>query len=43
MFSEIAYDGMEICRKACGGHGFSHYSGIPMLLAEYAANLTLEG
>ena len=34
---------MEICRKACGGHGFSHYSGIPMIIMEYAALLTLEG
>ena len=34
---------MEICRKACGGHGFSHYSGIPMVINDYAALLTLEG
>lgn len=34
---------MEICRKACGGHGFSHYSGFPALIADYAANLTHEG
>lgn len=43
LFGEIVYDGMEICRKACGGHGFSHYSGMPMILGEYASNLTLEG
>lgn len=42
-FSEIVYDGMEICRKACGGHGFSHYSGFPSIIADYAANLTHEG
>jgi hypothetical protein len=43
LYSEIVYDGMEICRKACGGHGYSHYSGIPSLIGEYAANLTHEG
>jgi acyl-CoA oxidase len=43
LFSEIVYDGMETLRKACGGHGFSHYSGIPNLLNEYVSNLTLEG
>lgn len=41
--SEIAYNGMEICRKACGGHGFSHYSGFPSLISDYAAHLTHEG
>jgi acyl-CoA oxidase len=40
LFSEIAYDGIEICRKACGGHGFSHYSGLPGILMDYASNLT---
>ena len=34
---------MEICRKACGGHGFSQYSGFPALINEYAANVTHEG
>ena len=34
---------MEICRKACGGHGYSHYSGLPSLITEYLANLTHEG
>ena len=34
---------MDILRKACGGHGFSHYSGLPNLLSEFASNITLEG
>ena len=42
-FSELVYDGMEVCRRACGGHGFSHYSGLPTLINEYSANVTLEG
>jgi hypothetical protein len=28
LYSEIVIEGMEICRKACGGHGFSHYAGF---------------
>lgn len=42
-FSQLVYDGLQICRKACGGHGFSHYSGFPSLINEYAAHLTHEG
>jgi acyl-CoA oxidase len=42
-YTEIVYDGMEICRKACGGHGFSHYSGLPNMLNEFSPNLTHEG
>lgn len=34
---------MEICRLSCGGHGFSHYSGIPSIIFEYSSNLTMEG
>ncbi|KAK9834972.1 hypothetical protein WJX81_000797 [Elliptochloris bilobata] len=28
----IASDGMEACRRACGGHGFSQLSGLPSIL-----------
>lgn len=35
--------GMEKCRLACGGHGFSQYSSLPALQQEVAANCTLEG
>lgn len=35
--------GMEKCRLACGGHGFSHYSSLPAIHQEVAANCTLEG
>lgn len=42
-FGEIVYDGLEICRRACGGHGYSQYSGLPSLINEYASNNTLEG
>jgi acyl-CoA oxidase len=42
-YTETTFNGMEICRKACGGHGFSHYSGMPAIIFEYSSNLTMEG
>jgi len=30
-------------RQACGGAGFSCWSGLPTLLVEYAPNTTFEG
>lgn len=42
-FSDVVMRGMDICRRACGGHGYSHYSGLPALLIEYTPNITHEG
>lgn len=39
----VAADGIEDCRKACGGHGFLMCSGIPELLTTYLQNPTVEG
>lgn len=39
----IAADGIEDCRKACGGHGFLMCSGLPELLTTYLQNPTVEG
>ena len=39
---EALYD-MEICRQACGGHGFSAYAGINTIFNAYSPNVTLEG
>lgn len=36
-------DGIEACRKMCGGHGFSQFSGLPEVSANYLALATLEG
>ncbi|XP_069823070.1 peroxisomal acyl-coenzyme A oxidase 2 isoform X2 [Dendropsophus ebraccatus] len=41
--TEICSNGVEICRKACGGHGYSLYSGIPSLYTKVAASCTYEG
>ena len=42
-FSRIAYDGIDSCRQACGGAGFSAHSGLPSLQGDYAPNTTYEG
>lgn len=39
----VAADGMEDCRKACGGHGFLQCSGLPELVTTYLQNPTVEG
>jgi acyl-CoA oxidase len=39
----IAADGIEECRKACGGHGFLACSGLPELMTTYLGNPTVEG
>lgn len=39
----IAADGIEECRKACGGHGYLACSGLPELFTTYLQNPTVEG
>ena len=41
--SSVAADGIEDCRKACGGHGYLVASGFPELLTTYLQNPTVEG
>ncbi|CAK9057637.1 A chain [Durusdinium trenchii] len=41
--SRIAGDGIETCRRACGGHGYLAASGLPELLGTYLQNVTVEG
>ncbi|KAG2488798.1 hypothetical protein HYH03_012598 [Edaphochlamys debaryana] len=39
----VAADGIEECRRCCGGHGFSRLSGLPTLFLNYVQNVTWEG
>jgi acyl-CoA oxidase len=39
----LAADGIEECRRACGGHGFLASSGLPELYTTYLQNPTVEG
>ena len=41
--STSAGEGLEACRRACGGHGYSSYSGIGSWYADYLPTLTWEG
>jgi acyl-CoA oxidase len=41
--SSIAAEGLETSRRACGGHGYSNFSGIGPHYAEYLQNTTVEG
>jgi len=36
-------DGIEECRKLCGGHGYLCSSGLPELFAVYVPACTYEG
>jgi acyl-CoA oxidase len=39
----VTADGIEDCRKACGGHGFLQSSGLPELSLTYLQSPTVEG
>ncbi|KAG9603418.1 acyl-CoA oxidase, partial [Aureobasidium melanogenum] len=41
--SSTAVDGLEVCRRACGGHGYSSFSGIGTWYADYLPTATWEG
>lgn len=41
--STIAGEGLETARRACGGHGYSDFSGIGSYYADYLPTLTWEG
>ncbi|XP_006862155.1 PREDICTED: peroxisomal acyl-coenzyme A oxidase 2 [Chrysochloris asiatica] len=43
MVSESCTQGAEVCRRACGGHGFSKLSGLPSVLTRVTASCTYEG
>ena len=41
--STTAAEGLEVCRRACGGHGYSSFSGIGSWYADYLPRMTVEG
>lgn len=41
--STIAAEGLEVCRRACGGHGYSSFGGIGAWYADYLPTTTWEG
>lgn len=43
MISDFSTQGVELCRRACGGHGYSKLSGLPFLVTRVTASCTYEG
>lgn len=43
MASTTAAEVLEICRRACGGHGYNSFSGIGSWYADYLPTTTREG
>ncbi|XP_029774619.1 peroxisomal acyl-coenzyme A oxidase 2 isoform X2 [Suricata suricatta] len=43
LVSDLCSLGTELCRRACGGHGYSKLSGLPSLVTRGAAACTYEG
>jgi len=41
--TDTTSQGIEVCRKACGGHGYSLFSGIPDMYTDYVPACTYEG
>lgn len=41
--TRISADGIEDCRKACGGHGYLSSSGLPELSGNFLQQCTVEG
>ena len=39
--STTAGEGLEVCRRACGGHGYSSFSGIGSWYADYLPTLSV--
>ncbi|KAI9259010.1 acyl-CoA dehydrogenase/oxidase [Phascolomyces articulosus] len=39
----MAVEGIEQCRRACGGHGYSLFSGLGQFYQDYLPNVTFEG
>ncbi|XP_067907729.1 peroxisomal acyl-coenzyme A oxidase 2-like isoform X3 [Heterodontus francisci] len=43
LISDTCSAGVEVCRRACGGHGYSMLSGLPTLYTQLVASCTYEG
>jgi acyl-CoA oxidase len=41
--TQVTADGIEECRRCCGGHGYSRFSGLPDLFEDYLPLQTAEG
>jgi acyl-CoA oxidase len=37
----MAIESIEDCRRACGGHGYSNFSGLGQFYQDYLPNVTV--
>jgi len=43
VYTQDTYDGLILIRQSLGGGGFSAWSAIPRLIADFSPMVTLEG
>ena len=43
IYSQMAYDGIELVRVNCGGAGYSVWSGLPQIFQDYSPVPVYEG
>lgn len=43
LFTAWCNSGLVVCLQCCGGHGFSHFSGIPAIIQTAMPNAIMEG
>lgn len=43
VYTQTCFDGLLQLRQACGGAGYSAWSGLPYLIDDFSPNVTLEG
>ncbi|XP_008574778.1 PREDICTED: peroxisomal acyl-coenzyme A oxidase 2 [Galeopterus variegatus] len=43
LVTDFCTQGAELCRRACGGHGYSKLSGLPSLVTKVTGSCTYEG
>ena len=43
LYTQSAYEGIDLCRQACGGAGYSVFSGLPQEVVDYAPMAIFEG
>ena len=41
--TEICAEGIDVCRRSCGGHGYLKSSGMTDLLCNHLSSVTVEG
>ena len=43
LYAQMCYQGLDTCRQACGGAGYSAHSLLPSIFLDYSPVVTYEG